>query len=130
VAFRLAVAWFFALWLLCSACASEHAARYTTRGVVRAQSGQGEETRIAIHHERLPSFEDREGRRAPMASMTMVFGLAPHLQHERLPPGTKLRFDFEVRWTTPPFLVITRLERLPAITELELTDAHGHGHGK
>ncbi len=99
-------------------------ARYETRGQVKATFGSGEETRVVIHHERLPEFEDREGKRAPMASMSMAFGLARSIAAADLAPGSKLRFDFEVRWDTSPFLVITRIEKLPDSTKLHLTDEH------
>ena len=94
--------------------------RYHTRGLVKAREGTGADTRVAIHHERIAEFKDREGERAPMPSMPMLFALAPALEQTSLAPGDKLAFDFEVRWTGSPTLRITRLEKLPASTALRL----------
>ena len=95
---------------------------YHTRGLVKAREGSGADTRVAIHHERIADFKDRDGKRAPMPSMSMLFGLARALEATPLVVGDKLAFDFELRWTGSPTLLITRLQKLPADTDLKLTD--------
>lgn len=113
--------------MLMAACGSEPDARYATRGLVKERVGTGADARVAIHHEPLPEFRDRDGKLAPMAAMTMVFGLGRGAQcASALAPGTKLAFEFEVRWATSPFLVITRCEILPPDTPLVLSDSHAH----
>lgn len=107
------------------ACDTEPDARYATRGLVKEQVGTGADARVAIHHEPLPEFRDRDGKPAPMGAMTMVFGVRRGAQCE-LAPGTKLAFEFEVRWDTSPFLVITRCETLPSDTPLISSDSHAH----
>jgi hypothetical protein len=116
--------WAPALLVLFS-CDAGPDARYATRGLVKEQVGAGADARVAIHHEPLPEFRDRDGKLAPMDAMTMVFGLARGARCE-LTPGTKLAFEFEVRWATSPFLVITRCDTLPPDTPLALSDSHGH----
>ncbi len=110
---------------VCSSCSrSEAAERTSTRGLVVAVQGEGDDLRVAIHHERIPAFKDREGQRAPMPSMIMLFGLGPGLHVSELVPGVKLALTFEVHWTTSPTLVITHFRRLPADTPLALSSAH------
>lgn len=106
--------------LTCLACEREHVAHYRCRGMVRAVEGRGDDARVAIQHEALPAFQDRDGKAAPMGSMTMIFGLAPRLQTEPLSVNQKLSFEFDVTWTESPFLVITRLRALPVDTPLQL----------
>jgi hypothetical protein len=110
--------------LLAQACARCPAPeRYATRGLVRARNAAGEQRELAIHHEALAAFKDREGQLAPMSSMTMIFGLAPELK--QLPaPGDKLAFEFEVRWDERPSLLITELHKLPDETALSLSSDH------
>lgn len=109
--------------LACLGCTRERVAHYRCRGVVRAVEGSADEARVAIAHEALPSFEDRDGKRSPMHAMTMIFGLAPRLQAEPLTVNQKLSFEFDVSWSESPFLVITQLTALPADTVLQLGDA-------
>jgi hypothetical protein len=110
-----------ALCALLAACGSapDH---YHTRGLVKAREGSGADARVAIHHERIEGFKDREGKRAPMPSMAMLFGRAPAVDATPLAPGDKLAFDFEVHWTGSPTLRITQLTTLPADTPLTLSD--------
>ena len=110
----------------CSACERERVAHYRCRGVVRAIEGRGDEARVAIEHEALPSFEDRDGKTSPMGSMTMIFGLAPQLSREQLSLNEKLSFEFDVTWHESPFLVITRVTALPATTSLQLSPRRAH----
>lgn len=101
--------------------------RYATRGRITERIGSGQQAQVAIHHERIQAFKDREGKLAPMGSMVMLFGVAPSLSAASLTPGTPVRFEFEVRWDERPTLVITRFERLAASTPLVLTREHDHG---
>jgi len=112
------------LWLLAGCSREQAPEHYATRGLVRAREGSGAELRLAIHHEALATFRDREGQRAPMSSMTMLFGLAKELERAAPEAGTKLAFEFEVRWDERPTLQITRLRELPSETELALTSDH------
>ena len=109
------------------ACASD-AARYETRGFVRARDGEGEDTRLAIQHEAIDAFRDRDGRRSPMPSMTMVFGIASGERDAGVQPGDKVRFAFDVQWDRVPVLLITKMRRLPADAGLELSREHDSPH--
>lgn len=91
---------------------------------MRADEGRGADRRLAIHHEAIPTFKDREGATAPMPSMTMVFGLTRELRGVSLRPGSKLALEFDVRWEERPLLVITKLSQLPDDTQLTLSTAH------
>ncbi len=111
--------------LLCAAgCEQKPDAVYVTRGEVTARHGSLEDERIVIHHERIPVFIDRDGNKAPMASMRMAFGLAPKLRGVDAPVGSKVQVAFEVRWDTSPFLTIAQLERLDESTPLALSEEH------
>ena len=89
---------------------------------MRARDGAGADLRVAIHHERIDAFKDREGKLSPMPSMPMLFGLTPALAQTPLAPGDKVAFDFEVRWSGSPTLLITQLEKLSSGTDLTLTE--------
>jgi hypothetical protein len=106
-----------ALALACSK--PEPVPHYRTRGLVRGVSGQGLDTRAEIHHERIEAFRDRDGKPSPMDSMRMNFAFAPGVSSE-LAAGDKVAFEFDVHWSSGSPLIITRLERLPAATELSL----------
>lgn len=95
--------------------------RYHTRGLVQDVGKSDDLLSVAVHHERIDAFRDRDGKTAPMGSMTMVFGAA---SSQLAPPpvrGDKVAFDFEVRWDERPALRIVRIEKLPADTALRLT---------
>jgi Cu/Ag efflux protein CusF len=107
-------------------CTRETYDHYRSRGLVRAVDGRGSEVSVAIQHEAIASFKDREGKAAPMASMTMLFGLDERLERGRLAPGDKLTFEFDVRWELRPTLLMTSFEHLPSDATLDLTEsAHG-----
>jgi Cu/Ag efflux protein CusF len=92
-------------------------ARYHLRGVVAAIS----DVELSIHHEAIPHFKDRDGHDSSMASMTMIFGLAAGVSPASLRVGDKIAFDFDLRWSTSPALLLTKLEKLPADTPLVLS---------
>lgn len=98
--------------------------RYHARGLVTQITGAGEELLIGIHHERIAAFEDRDGKRSNMASMTMAFGVAPDVPRDLWSQGAKVDFDFEVRWSKQPTLYIVKAAPLPADTALQLTQEH------
>lgn len=92
---------------------------YRTRGLVTGVSGQGEDARAEIHHERIETFKDRDGKPSPMEAMEMNFAFAEGLS-PKLTPGDKLSFEFDVIWSSGSPLVVTKLEPLPADTKLQL----------
>ena len=98
--------------------------RYHARGQVTDVSGAAAELTIAIHHERIPSFEDRDGKRSPMPSMVMAFAAAPDVPRELWTKGAKVDFDFDVRWSKQPTLYIVKAQALPGDATLELTQEH------
>jgi Cu/Ag efflux protein CusF len=98
--------------------------RYPVRGVVTQVTTDRGELSVAIHHERIASFEDRDGKRSAMASMQMLFGVASDVPHALFQPGAKLAFDFEVRWSRQPTLLIVSATALGAETQLELEQGH------
>ena len=112
--------------MMASACgtADPPVRRYHTRGLVTEGSAAAAELTIAIHHERIASFEDRDGKRSPMPSMVMAFGAAPDVSRELWSKGAKVDFDFDVRWSKQPTLYIVKAQALPADATLELTQDH------
>lgn len=98
--------------------------RYHARGLVTESSQDGDELSVAIHHEQIKAFEGRDGKRSNMDSMTMLFGVAKDLPPAMFSQGTKLAFDFDVRWSKRPTLLIVKAEKLPAETQLKLDSSH------
>ncbi|HKU36777.1 MAG TPA: copper-binding protein, partial [Polyangiales bacterium] len=99
-------------------------AHYRTRGLVTGVSGEGADSRVAIHHEAIPAFKDRDGKPSPMESMVMSFAIAPGVDRARIEPAAKLDFEFDVIWSSGSPLVITKLQVLPADASLVLSNAH------
>jgi hypothetical protein len=99
---------------------------YHARGMVMEIAGSGRDRSITIHHEAIPGFVSRDGAIAEMPSMKMTFGAANEVPSELLEPGTKLGFDFDVRWSRSPALWIVHAEALPSDAQLTLTDGAGH----
>lgn len=113
------------VWLA-GACggAREEVASYHVRGLVKEVSGEGAEARASIHHEALPTFKDRDGKVVGMEAMEMIFGLAPGVSPAQLTAGDKVAIDFDLHWSKNPPIVITRAQRLPADTVLQLPSSH------
>lgn len=111
--------------LLLSCDKSEAAVqRYSTRGAVTHLSEERGELSVAIHHERIERFEDRDGKPSAMASMQMLFGVASDVPRALFQQGAKLAFDFDVRWSRQPTLLIVHAAPLSAETELVLSAGH------
>jgi hypothetical protein len=111
------------LSLLAVACAKDPPARrYPFRGMVMETSGSGDAFRATIHHERISSFEGRDGKKTEMASMRMSFGVAQDVDATLVAAGSKIEGEFEVRWDKTPALLIVRVRQLPDDTPLTLTD--------
>jgi hypothetical protein len=116
--------------LLLVACGSSDppVRRYHTRGVVKEASGKGGELSVAIHHEQIAGFEDRDGKRSTMDSMQMLFGAASDVPQALFQPGAKLAFDFDVRWSRQPTLLIVKAETLGPDAALELSQGQHGAH--
>ncbi len=108
-----------------SACdqGKEAVESYHVRGLVQEVSGSGVDARVAIHHEAVPRFKDRDGKASSMESMTMIFGFGPGVAPKDVSAGDKIIFDFEVHWSTSPALVVTKVQNLPPDTALTLAGA-------
>jgi Cu/Ag efflux protein CusF len=112
------------LCLACGAAPPKPDGSYHARGVVAAVSGKDEDASLSIHHEAIPQFKDRDGHPLTMGSMTMIFGLGPGLSTAGVRSGDKIAFDFAVRWSTSPALLLTKFQKLPADTQLTLSADH------
>ena len=102
--------------------------RYHTRGVVQQATSDRGALSVVIHHERIEGFEDRAGKRSTMDSMQMVFGAASGVPHRLFQPGAKLAFDFDVRWSRQPTLLIVKANALGPDTPLELSETQHGAH--
>lgn len=98
--------------------------RYHTRGMVTQASSDRGELSVAIHHERIEHFEDRDGKPGAMDSMQMSFGVASDVPKELFQQNAKLAFDFDVRWSKQPTLLIVKAETLGPETDLVLKQGH------
>jgi len=95
-------------------------ATYTARGQIVALPRSERSKEVEIHHESIPTFRNREGTVAGMMSMPMSFAPVPALSLAGISVGDKVTFTFDVRWNDRSPLVLTKLEKLPAVTELTL----------
>jgi hypothetical protein len=93
---------------------------YRVRGVVKELSGKGVDARVALHHEAIPDFKDRDGKAATMHAMIMSFGFAESLPPSTFVPEEKVEIEFDVRFSKTPPLLITRVQKLPEGTQLVL----------
>lgn len=100
---------------------------YTVRGqIVTLPRDNGGEIRLA--HEAIIDFVAADGTVVGMDSMTMSFPLAAGPDGENLEigdiavghiaVGDIVEFDLRVDWSADPLATVTRVERLPADTEL------------
>ena len=86
---------------------------------------------LRIRHEQIRDFKTSDGTInvnskgvAGMASMTMPFPLGEGMNLEGFSVGDKVEFDFTVNWGggSSPAWFVTRMEKLPADTELDFTN--------
>lgn len=102
---------------------------------------------LKIHHEHIPGFKTKDGvvnvsadGVRGMKSMTMPFPVGEGVSLEGIEVGDKVRFTFAVNWGGSPPWEVTRIEEVPADTEIDFAnkadpDAHDHadhnhsGHG-
>jgi hypothetical protein len=100
---------------------------YKVRGHVESVSGEGEDARAVIHHERIADFKDRDGKPSPMDSMAMSFSIGPGVDASALRAGANVSIEFDVRWSRGDPLLITKATPLPDGTALDLP-AEKHQH--
>jgi Cu/Ag efflux protein CusF len=92
---------------------------YTVRGrVVALPSTGGGEIRLA--HEAIGGFESAAGEVVGMEAMTMSFPVAASVDDAALAPGDVVEFELRVDWSAEQPATVTRIEPLPAGTELAL----------
>ena len=93
---------------------------YTTRGRITGLPATGQ-LYLRVHHENIPEFVGRDGTRIGMNEMDMEFPwIAPGLSLRSLRIGDAVSLSFEVRWKSEPLTLVTKLEKLPADTPLNL----------
>lgn len=99
---------------------------YEARGVITAviPASPAGGARLSIHHERIAAFKDREGKVVGMDSMTMTFDTAPNVKVDALHVNDKIAFRAEVRWDGTPMVLVSKVEPLPAETQLTLSNEH------
>lgn len=95
--------------------------RYTTRGEITRLPGKtGLAQDMAIHHEALADFYNRDGSNPGMPTMEMDFpSIAPGVSLEGLAVGDIVVFDFDVDWKSRDFWTVTRIAKLPPGTPLK-----------
>ena len=99
---------------------SEDTRRYTVRGEVTALAASYQPANtLRIRHEAIPDFVGYDGEVVGMASMTMPFPVAEEVDVEGIEVGDRVEFTMEVAWEGSPPYRITRIEELPAGTELD-----------
>lgn len=90
---------------------------YSVRGqVVTLPADNNGEIRLA--HEAIDDFEGATGEVIGMDAMTMSFPLAEGAGHEELAVGDVVEFELSVDWSSASPATVTRIEKLPAETEL------------
>jgi Cu/Ag efflux protein CusF len=93
---------------------------YEGRGLVRKVAGSHE---LLVHHEAIHDFTDINGNVVGMDSMTMPFMVDDAIDLSDVAPGDKISFRLEVDWDAPEPARITRIEMMPAETELVYGEA-------
>lgn len=93
---------------------------YSTRGRITGLPASGQ-LYLRVHHEDIPDFVDRKGERIGMNEMDMEFPwITPGASLRGLSVGDAVGLTFEVRWNSDPLTLVTRINRLPADTHLNL----------
>ncbi|MGD9689927.1 MAG: copper-binding protein [Phycisphaerales bacterium] len=106
---------------------------YTVRGeVFELPDPANPRSAFRVRHEAIDNWMGSKGEIVGMSAMTMEFEPGPGVSLDGLTPGTKVAMTFEVWWEGQPPLRyprhrITRLEKLPAETELEFRAARPPG---
>ncbi|WP_437949944.1 copper-binding protein [Sorangium sp. So ce296] len=93
--------------------------RYHSRGVLRNIAHPNGQRVLLIHHEPIPDFVSRDGRKKGMASMAMPFGVAPEVSLDGLEIDDKIEFTFAVDWERYPTSFVTDVKELPPDTPLQ-----------
>ena len=76
---------------------------------------------LDLHHEKLPEFKNEKGEVIGMNEMVMGFPyFAPGVSIADLKPGDPVEFTMEMRFTSKPRFLITRITKLPEDTKLNL----------
>jgi hypothetical protein len=101
-------------------------ASYTTRGRIEglpeAQFRPGGVIYLQLHHEFIPEFVGPTGEVEGMKEMIMDFPtIAPGVSWAGMEVGDPVELTFEVRWTSEPRFILTRLARLPDGAKLNLS---------
>lgn len=95
--------------------------RYVTRGRLEALPG-ADHPYLRVHHETIENFVQRDGSLG-MREMIMDFpALAPGVLVGGLAPGDPIEFEWEVRYGSEPTSLITAIRKLPAGTDLRLSE--------
>ncbi|WP_437807086.1 hypothetical protein [Sorangium sp. So ce1078] len=93
--------------------------RYHSRGVLRNIAHPDGQRVLLIHHEPIPDFVSRDGRKKGMASMAMPFGVAPEVSLDGMKLDDKIEFTFIVDWERYPTSLVTDVKELPPGTPLQ-----------
>lgn len=101
---------------------AEAARTYTVRGRVVTPPAD-DDGEIRLTHEAIDDFVSADGEVVGMDAMTMTFPLAGGIDAAALAVGDVVEFDLRVDWTSEPPAVVTRLDPLPAGTELVSREA-------
>ena len=103
------------------------AATYTVRGKIESLPGASGD--LALQHEPIPGFKDKDGKVSGMGTMTMPFPLAKGVSVDGLAVGDVVEFEFSVWWQPRVSYEVTRITKLPAGTTLNFGPAPGAAHG-
>lgn len=94
-------------------------ATYTVRGRVRTVPVAGNPlTQLAIEHEAIPRFTNKDGRAVGMGHMTMHFPPARGVDVSGLRAGEPVEVTFSVWWGEAPSYLLMSFTRLPADVRL------------
>ena len=98
---------------------------YKVRGIVKHVGIGPKKTMLTIHHEAIPDWTNRSGKKMGMMSMSMDFTASPSLDIGGVKAGDKVAFAVDVYYGANTRMEVTSIEKLPSPTELELSKAHG-----